>query len=732
MILKKLNLHLCHLNIKQSAKKINIKKINKFSINLLINFIILLLILDNKVYAQINNNEQNETNFLLHDLLDNYDYIPKSDELEFSNQLYLAIIENFSISLFKYNEFYTDLYYIGAINKEPDSIIYIYDENNNVVSQFPFYNDQINIIPFNSNYNKIQIENNIIELTFCNYNGICENNNKNLLENNIICEDCEKSTQDNFCDTSLDNKCDPDCNNLDYDCECPFCNYSYEHYPDEVPETCDLFSGRICSSEQICTGSFINVSDTDRCCIKGICIQKQSEKQKLEIYFLLAFIFLIILIVLLIYIFRKKKLITISIIFLLILSFNINAEQPLSRDQVIEKICEITQLYREKTGIPIPSSFVLGFAQTETRLMHWDIKGNVKVSGDNGVGIMQITGNLDNRGFSIKDGHKLNVYNFEDNIEAGILEIINKCKSLNCMNPNSEKLYYCKNYRLLPEKKVIYRGWELAIRAYNGWGCNAPIFRDQWIQKSGGNINIFKECMDEYNNMDTCLERSGINFKIFHSGFDDSNPYDGYGPIAARIQNYVDLVYENAKKFEEQKACKNDIPLQSISTAQKTSNSEDNKKEESKTQKTDELTEIKYIINKNGYYYLDNIIKTEINFNTNKIEELLDFISEKLLKETYNCVFDLQYDCKSQNKNNVCFDENNDLKFCQSNDELLKCKNPDKTFRECALSIIKKNNIKNLYLDFCPSDIEEKECYDKGDIYDGKECVKKTSYYDEH
>ncbi|MEM4397348.1 MAG: hypothetical protein QW757_01835 [Candidatus Woesearchaeota archaeon] len=677
------------------------------------------------------------------DETDNFNFesiITESNEINFnlnSNKIYIAIYPNLTYYFFKYNDYYKDLFYTGAINKETDNIIYFFDENNNIIKEQPFFEKEINIFIFNKSYKKFQLNNNLIEINYCNFNNICENNAE-ISENNLICSDCEKSSLDNYCDLEFDNKCDLDCQEYDYDCDCIYCDKNYEAEQEEIFETCEIFSGNVCSLNETCTGYFIIVSDTDRCCIKGECKLKEEKQKKISsdsiIILIFVISFIIILIGFLIYLIKKKKIITISILilFVLFLIHNVSAEPVLSRDQIINRVCEITEKYQEK--YPICGSFVLGFAETETGLKHWNKQGKVIVSGDNGIGLMQITGNINNRGYSIKDGHKLNVYNLDDNIEAGILEIISKCKTMDCLNPNSKKEYYCKNYKLLPEKKVIYSGWDLAIRAYNGWGCHASIFRNQWIAKANGNVNIFNQCFEKKQDMYPCLIESNTDLNIFHNGFDPNNPYDGYTPIARRIQNYVELVNENKKLFLN--SCPSDKKYSFCNSdlINENTNNENINQENEKTENNEKNNLIKdyknLIINKNGYYYLNDFYKIDLdNINIKQIEEEYEF-SNVLLKEIYDCSFDL-IDCNS-NKNFECINENNEKEKCSENKKIT-CKN-EKSFRACAIDVINKykneKNKNNLFLDYCNNDEIEKKCYENNKIFDGTSCIKKPEDYE--
>ena len=74
------------------------------------------------------------------------------------------------------------------------------------------------------------------------------------------------------------------------------------------------------------------------------------------------------------------------------------------------------------------------------------------------------------------------------------------------------KKYYCANAdNPLPAKNVFYEKWDIAVRAYNGWGCHAP-----------GLLHLYPQ------------------------GTQDP----GYVNLLSRIQGYVEAFHTVEKSFE--------------------------------------------------------------------------------------------------------------------------------------------------------------------------------------
>jgi len=99
-------------------------------------------------------------------------------------------------------------------------------------------------------------------LSFCDDDGVCEpckSPGCTVAENQISCADCKSGGADGYCDQVPDGICDPDCDGKrDSDCG----------------KNCDEIGGVDCLNNQDCIGGYFRSSiETDRCCIKGRCVQ---------------------------------------------------------------------------------------------------------------------------------------------------------------------------------------------------------------------------------------------------------------------------------------------------------------------------------------------------------------------------------------------------------------------------------------------------------------------------
>lgn len=117
------------------------------------------------------------------------------------------------------------------------------------------------------------------EINFCNHNNICEPcyyQVCNVIETSLTCPDCLSGEKDNYCDLKQDNKCDPDCNNKDKDCQ--DCLYETCYY-DSLDYYCMYeYSGVRCNSTQICflgnKITEIKLEDNSVCCVDSYCTDK--------------------------------------------------------------------------------------------------------------------------------------------------------------------------------------------------------------------------------------------------------------------------------------------------------------------------------------------------------------------------------------------------------------------------------------------------------------------------
>ncbi|MBU5689478.1 MAG: lytic transglycosylase domain-containing protein [Candidatus Aenigmarchaeota archaeon] len=149
-----------------------------------------------------------------------------------------------------------------------------------------------------------------------------------------------------------------------------------------------------------------------------------------------------------------------------------------SREDVIEKIVSEAR----KQGVK--PSLALAIAQIESNLEHCYKNGNVKKSPGGTIGLMQL-----------KLTECDDPYNVNENIRCGISQLKEKCrtssaiaiavgfkctKQASCEDPDVKCTYDCTNYG---GEVKIYSGWDLALRAYNGWGC--------CMNLGGGNIDCY-------------------------------------------------------------------------------------------------------------------------------------------------------------------------------------------------------------------------------------------------
>jgi hypothetical protein len=189
----------------------------------------------------------------------------------------------------------------GYVDNNVYSIL-TYDTSNNIINNYQEL-VSLTIIKFNKNIKKIKIQKNNLmiiekEINFCNNNNICESCKEDCFkssminyENSLTCPtDCKTGEEDNYCDLVQDDKCDPDCNNIDNDCNS--CNTP------EFEETCHYnnlenycmyeFDGIKCSEEQICkTGHYEIMEDNTQCCVDSYCINSNEFPEEADISFII-------------------------------------------------------------------------------------------------------------------------------------------------------------------------------------------------------------------------------------------------------------------------------------------------------------------------------------------------------------------------------------------------------------------------------------------------------------
>ena len=387
-------------------------------------------------------------------------------------------------------------------------------------------------------------------INFCNNNNACEpclDENCTKAESVLTCGDCATGSDDNYCDLYNDGVCDADCYGADGDCR--QCGSSCYYRDDEnVYTTCSgIYNGNICEPGEGCTGAWGYANDSGfSCCMQGTCVKPEAGDYEIEgkscsdfswtectaaesckgeeIYLehngatccqgtcseksqllpdinidagekgpVLTLIAAAVLAAILIVLFtRKKKPLPLAmLIFLMALPSAFPLE---SQAEQMQKICNVAEAYN------MPATTLLAIAYKESGIQHYNSDGSIKVSADGGVGIMQRQwggdpANLPSgplyicHGNSAIDSRQLDAKKLDDNIECGAIELIRKCETFNCIGNTKE--YYCSNSgNPLPEKRVLYSGWDIALRAYNGWGCEAPYYRDLWGANSQKYIDL--------------------------------------------------------------------------------------------------------------------------------------------------------------------------------------------------------------------------------------------------
>ncbi|MBU5690175.1 MAG: lytic transglycosylase domain-containing protein [Candidatus Aenigmatarchaeota archaeon] len=133
------------------------------------------------------------------------------------------------------------------------------------------------------------------------------------------------------------------------------------------------------------------------------------------------------------------------------------------KQKVINKI--VTEAKRQG----VKPSIVLAITETESGFMHCWSNGNIKISPSGAIGVMQLM-----------PGECSDPYDINKNIECGVRQFKSKCDSsasiairngFTCTGQGSCTTDVSCTYDCSPNFYAVYTGWDLAIRAYNGWGC---------------------------------------------------------------------------------------------------------------------------------------------------------------------------------------------------------------------------------------------------------------------
>lgn len=157
------------------------------------------------------------------------------------------------------------------------------------------------------------------------------------------------------------------------------------------------------------------------------------------------------------------------------------AESRLSvtTEEAIERNKALSDKIRTLSGkLAVPSNIAFALATKESGIMHFDGEGNIKTNGAD-WGVMQInkkehelegcfSSSAEKSGAcDVSSCKNTNVLESEDcNIEAGMM-ILKNCYNQGITKYPEGKKYECNG--------KTYKGWEYALRCYNGWGESEKI-----------------------------------------------------------------------------------------------------------------------------------------------------------------------------------------------------------------------------------------------------------------
>lgn len=188
-----------------------------------------------------------------------------------SGQITLDHISTYTENIF-YQERYEDFfesYGIGIVMKMYDADGAFLGEEDAWGQAAFFYDDRLSKILLEGE-DKLSHEQ---DISFCNNNGICEpceGVNCVLAEGYLTCDDCASGAKDNYCDLKRDGICDPDCNDLDVDCNaCQITNTCLGEY-EIIKRTCSDYGGSPCGEGQ-CLGELVLTEDVFNDCCVGVC-----------------------------------------------------------------------------------------------------------------------------------------------------------------------------------------------------------------------------------------------------------------------------------------------------------------------------------------------------------------------------------------------------------------------------------------------------------------------------
>ncbi len=182
---------------------------------------------------------------------------------------------------YKLNDYYLQTNYYGVSADELNySLIDVSLFSETEMIQPQYYGLQKIVfknVHFDDSYT-ITINGKAHPLYFCNNNNKCDVCNSgfcSILENSLTCpNDCASGGDDSYCDLQLDGVCDPDCDNMDFDCDsCVGSSCTYEGKI-EPKTTCDEKGGMICNVNQRCKGTLTYTDDAGAFCCIGTCYDK--------------------------------------------------------------------------------------------------------------------------------------------------------------------------------------------------------------------------------------------------------------------------------------------------------------------------------------------------------------------------------------------------------------------------------------------------------------------------
>ncbi len=190
------------------------------------------------------------------------------------------------INIIEKNDYYFNYYEdLFTVQEEQESYynLKLYADTTVLIDASPFPESFIYTIPLTTT--RIQIthikSNKVLfdqKINLCNNNNICEYTTS--YESSLTCNDCQQSNKDNYCEIIHDNICDPDCNNLEYECD-PLLTPERDGLLDTVEFQCkQQFNGDLCRETEECLTTSLLIDS--RICCGGLCSEKFLLKSELN------------------------------------------------------------------------------------------------------------------------------------------------------------------------------------------------------------------------------------------------------------------------------------------------------------------------------------------------------------------------------------------------------------------------------------------------------------------